>query len=74
MAEREQRFRHDTARREQRIGMAHSSAGQLSALLVAIAFGWWAYDLIRHGHDVAGSVLAVADLGVLVGQFLRPRG
>jgi uncharacterized membrane protein len=71
MAEGEQTYRHRAVRREQATESFHALIGQLSALAVALAFGWWSYGLINGGREVAGSVLGVADLGVLVGLFLR---
>jgi uncharacterized membrane protein len=71
LAEDEQRFRHRTVRHDQRDVTAFTLMGQLSALVVALTFGWWSYLLVGAGHAVPGTLLGVADLGALVGLFLR---
>jgi hypothetical protein len=51
-------------------GLVRSYLGLGCGLVVAVAFGYWSYDLIRAGHEIAGSILGVADLGGLVGVFV----
>ena len=71
MAEKEQQFRHAGVRREQLVESILTLVGQVFAVVVALAFGWWSYRLISSGHQVAGTLIGVIDLVALVGLFLR---
>lgn len=44
--------------------------GIVSALVVAITFGFWSYLLLSGGNTVGGSILATADLAALVTAFV----
>jgi hypothetical protein len=44
--------------------------GIVSALVVAIAFGYWSYLLLSSGFIIGGSILGTADLAALVTAFI----
>lgn len=47
-----------------------SSTGQWMGFLIAMFFGYLSYDLIKSGHDVAGTIIGGADLIALVTVFV----
>jgi len=44
--------------------------GAISALTVALSFGYWSFLLLQTGNIVGGSVLGTADLAALVTAFV----
>jgi len=51
-------------------GLIRSYLGLGVGGVVALMFGYWAYDLICLGHDVAGSLLGTVDIVALVSVFV----
>ena len=50
--------------------MTRSFVGLGCGLVVALAFGWFAYRLGQQGHDWLAGVIGGADLGSLVAIFV----
>jgi uncharacterized membrane protein len=48
----------------------HVTAGQASALIVALFFGWIAWDLGQDGHEVLAAFIGGVDLVALVSVFI----
>lgn len=48
----------------------HVSAGQASALIVAIFFGWVAWSLGQDGEALLAAFIGAVDLAALVGVFI----
>lgn len=48
----------------------HVSAGQISALIVALFFGWVAWDLGQNGEPLLAAFLGGIDLVALVSVFI----
>jgi len=44
--------------------------GIVSALTVAMTFGFWSYLLLSSGNTIGGSILGAADLAALVTAFI----
>lgn len=51
----------------------HVTIGQLSALIVAIFFGWVAWDLGRDGRELLAAFVGAVDLAALVSVFIYAR-
>jgi uncharacterized membrane protein len=51
----------------------HVTIGQASALIVAIFFGWVAWDLGQNGQELLAAFLGAVDLTALVGLFIFGR-
>lgn len=47
-----------------------ANAGLVCATVVALAFLFVGYDLVRTGHDVAGAAIATADIGAILAAFI----
>ena len=54
-------------------GNRRAYIGQVFGLIVALAFGYWAYSLIMNDHGIAGGILGTLDLVALVGVFVLGR-
>jgi uncharacterized membrane protein len=48
----------------------HVTAGQVSALVVALFFGWIAWDLGQDGHELLAAFIGGIDLVALVSVFI----
>ncbi len=53
-----------------RSSLTQSNTGQYMAFFIALIFGAGAYDLIKSGHDIAGTILGSVDLVGLVSVFI----
>lgn len=54
-------------------GSRRSNLGLAAGLIVALAFGWWSYQLVLHDHELVGTIFGTADLGGLVSLFVIGR-
>ncbi|MCA4132939.1 DUF2335 domain-containing protein [Arthrobacter sp. M4] len=73
MAERQAAHRQSLEQRVTKGADIRAYVGQGCALLVALTFGYFSYDLIRGGAEVAGAFLGTVDLVGLVSVFLVGR-
>lgn len=73
MAERQMEHRHDMERNVVVGGTRRATGGLVAGLIVALAFGWWSYELVIHGYGVAGTILGSFDLVSLVSVFVIGR-
>lgn len=73
MAESQMEHRQGLERRVVVGGDVRAYVGQVFALIVALVFGFFAYDLIRSGQELAGTFLGTVDLVALVSVFLVGR-
>ncbi|WAJ33816.1 DUF2335 domain-containing protein [Arthrobacter sp. FX8] len=73
MAERQAAHRQSLEQRVTKGADIRAYIGQGCALTVALVFGYFSYDLIRGGAEVAGAVLGTVDLVGLVSVFLVGR-
>lgn len=70
MAERQSAHRQMLENRVTRGADIRAYTGQGCALLVALLFGYWSYDLIRTGAEWPGALLGTVDLVGLVSVFM----
>ena len=73
MAERQSAHRQKLEDRVTKGADVRAYIGQGCALLVALIFGYWSYDLIRNGAEWPGALLGTVDLVGLVSVFLIGR-
>ncbi len=70
MAEREAQHRQRMESRDLALEHFHVGFGQVSALVVAIFFGWIAYQLGQEGKELLAAFVGAIDLAALVGVFI----